>query len=154
MQVIVSLLSPGNILIRLIALQSWTTTIVTNILFTVHTWPSRETSSPRARKNTKDLVGIVFSRVVRSSEIQVEEHPLSLFPPASLSTLYQPLSLSLSLSLSSLALVSWWISRKRGQRDGGDPNRILRIPADVRTITGPRNRGQGKRALLEGRLET
>lgn len=31
----------------------------------------------------------------------------------------------------------------------------MRIPADVRTITGPRNRGQGKPecALLEGRLE-
>ena len=66
---------------------------------------------PRARKNTKDLVGIVFSRVVRSSEIQVEEHHPSL--PLSCTVLLSnshptavSLSLSLSLSLSRFLLDS------------------------------------------------
>lgn len=69
----------------LMALQSSTTVSIVTNAFSVHAWPSHETSSPRARKNTKDLVRIVFSRVVRSSEIQVEEHRFSLFCRTTLS---------------------------------------------------------------------
>lgn len=88
------------------ALQSFTTVSIVTNAFPVHTWPSHETSSPRARKNTKDLVGIVFSRVVRSSEIQVEEYRLSLFRTPSFSSSFEPPSPSFP--------VSCWI-QKRGQ---------------------------------------
>lgn len=94
-------------------------------------------------RTLRTAVGIVFSRVARSSEIQVEERRGP--PPSALPTPAFPRSPFRFLQDSG-----------RGWVEGR--NRISRIPADVRTITGAkkqriRRAGVRRAGLRGGELE-